>query len=759
MLGPRSIDSHYISAPAFQHQRSTKLLISRFESLSDAKPISGATTTSPAKSPLCPPKQTESKKDKSPIRQSFHNLLAVLKKSSGLRLGKSKHVQIPDTSLSTDDPFTVSTKTFPGPRLAGSLFYLAHSQETQQVLSSIWTFCSAILEDDTVHLTWQTTPCTHSILLKNCSDVRSLTSSQLDPEERALLPGDVRDLKVFEILFSGHTVEKFATTSVRERARWVSAIWDVVLPSVNGSSLYKEDREEKFTTDPDTPLSDSSFQSRPSTICLERALPPVPEQVASPIQPARSPSPRVLLSPSIHPPSRPGSPTSSRPRSPSIAKLGHMSVVRQRLAQIEGCPQSAPNSPSALSRNSSILHTKLRVRTVFEAEDIGPASPTSIMESYGATYPVSKHEISPSVEIAQEEHRPQLCSEAIHAPHQIAAISTASPCTPSDAHHPILTDIHQMMTGVVRRTEQTGSTLDTIQNTIDQQCTRAELESAAIAQTLGDIHQRLRSDLPSIMTLLAEIQTYQMKTESKTVPTSASRSIEAPEKCDLSEKLNNILEILQEETVQRSMQTHQQTDIVRYLNELNSWLEAFVSGGTAQIGVVAAGVEKLCQDLGSSDENPSGGRSSIIPDIRQLVSDGQGREQNAAALQLSVNSLAALIGSESRNNFSAQSIVNLIDQQRQDQEGLLRALAAELSEEIRGERLRFVDAMKEATAINVQMHVEQLKTELAREVRADLFAFYSKQKPHGVSRPMYAQQPTTAPPPRALPNAQYAVYP
>lgn len=72
--------------------------------------------------------------------------------------------------------------------------------------------------------------------------------------------------------------------------------------------------------------------------------------------------------------------------------------------------------------------------------------------------------------------------------------------------------------------------------------------------------------------------------------------------------------------------------------------------------------------------------------------------------------------------------------------------SSELSNEIRGERLRFVDAMKEATAINVQsqsvceiidvtysfpsiiVHVEQLKEELAREVRADLFAFYSKQR-------------------------------
>lgn len=92
--------------------------------------------------------------------------------------------------------------------------------------------------------------------------------------------------------------------------------------------------------------------------------------------------------------------------------------------------------------------------------------------------------------------------------------------------------------------------------------------------------------------------------------------------------------------------------------------------------------------------------------------------------------------------------------------------SSELTNEIRGERLRFVDAMKEATEINVQgkrlllrdwlyhklikdlAHVEQFKKELTREVLAmtqdvgrlhkerqaieqqiaDLFAFYSKQK-------------------------------
>lgn len=68
------------------------------------------------------------------------------------------------------------------------------------------------------------------------------------------------------------------------------------------------------------------------------------------------------------------------------------------------------------------------------------------------------------------------------------------------------------------------------------------------------------------------------------------------------------------------------------------------------------------------------------------------------------------------------SVLEIINRQRHEQEQMLRALSTgrqasivqfgmfslsrrsptELTNEIRGERLRFVEAMKEATAINVQ---------------------------------------------------------
>jgi len=187
---------------------------------------------------------------------------------------------------------------------------------------------------------------------------------------------------------------------------------------------------------------------------------------------------------------------------------------------------------------------------------------------------------------------------------------------------------------------------------------------------------------------------------------------------------------------------------VRYLNELNSWLETFVNNGTSHIQNLSTGIDQLCRDLGSVE-----GGSTVLADIRQLALGTAARDHGSAALQASVDGLFAMLHEQAVASNVA-SIATLIDRQRQDHEGLLRALATEISGEIKGERLRFVEAMKEATAINVQIHVEQFKKELKREVVemteevgrlhhdrqaiqnqiADLFAFYTKQKAAGLVR-------------------------
>ncbi|KAL6310398.1 hypothetical protein BKA93DRAFT_755888 [Sparassis latifolia] len=233
-----------------------------------------------------------------------------------------------------------------------------------------------------------------------------------------------------------------------------------------------------------------------------------------------------------------------------------------------------------------------------------------------------------------------------------------------------------------------------------------------------------------------------------------------------SEEIQEILMLLKDAQPQWSTQSEQQTDNIRYLNELNSWLEAFVNHGTSQIDGVVAGVQHICRELGVVPEaqgNTEGGDregqpvSGVLADLRSLLAEAKGREDDSATLHASVNGLIAAVQEEMRRNAEArdvlttESVVGLINRQRQDHERMLRILGSELSNEIRGERLRFVEAMKEATAINVQIHVEEFKKELTREVLAmtqevgrlqrerqameqqiaDLFAFYSKQKQAG----------------------------
>jgi hypothetical protein len=68
-------------------------------------------------------------------------------------------------------------------------------------------------------------PSTHVIDLTTCADVRSLALSQISADEQALLPDNGAGLKVFDIQFEGAHREKFACSSIQDRAGWVNAIW------------------------------------------------------------------------------------------------------------------------------------------------------------------------------------------------------------------------------------------------------------------------------------------------------------------------------------------------------------------------------------------------------------------------------------------------------------------------------------------------------------------------------------------------------
>ncbi|THH02060.1 hypothetical protein EW026_g703 [Hermanssonia centrifuga] len=268
--------------------------------------------------------------------------------------------------------------------------------------------------------------------------------------------------------------------------------------------------------------------------------------------------------------------------------------------------------------------------------------------------------------------------------------------------------------------------------------------------------------IPEKMSLIQQ-KLDELLSAQKSVQEAASES-SAAEPAETKPMLEEVLTLLKDDQSQRTHQIERQVDSARYLNELNTWLEAFVNHGTSQIETVVAGVQQLCKELGpiqglqdavGEDGKPvahEGG--SLLSDIRQLLVENKGHDESTSMLHTSVQGLMTAVqenmrtSTESQQGFTSESIVGIIDRQRQDQERMLKSLAIELSEDIRGERLRFVEAMKEATTINVQIHVEEFKKELTREVLlmtqevarlhrerqtleqqiADLFAFYAKQK-------------------------------
>ncbi|KAL5485245.1 hypothetical protein ACEPAI_7887 [Sanghuangporus weigelae] len=237
----------------------------------------------------------------------------------------------------------------------------------------------------------------------------------------------------------------------------------------------------------------------------------------------------------------------------------------------------------------------------------------------------------------------------------------------------------------------------------------------------------------------------------------ATEEIGKPVAPDIESKLSEVLTLLRGGEESRKLGADQQTENARYLQELNKWLESFVSNGATQIQSVANNVKRICQelvplqDVGGEKAEGEGPKSiGIRSEVAALASAMKAVEERDTALKaLVTETLQTVKGKEAENKpFNMDAVVQMIERQKQEQESTLRGIAAELSNDIRGERLRFVEAMKEATAINVQVHVEEFKKELGKEVMmmtcevgrlqrerqmleqqiADLFTFFAKQR-------------------------------
>ncbi|QRV94093.1 condensin complex subunit 1 [Ceratobasidium sp. AG-Ba] len=282
--------------------------------------------------------------------------------------------------------------------------------------------------------------------------------------------------------------------------------------------------------------------------------------------------------------------------------------------------------------------------------------------------------------------------------------------------------------------------LDEISTSLSGNVTQADL--SGIQRTLDEIKEQnvarsgsapSESEVPSVeisdvITKLDGISTMCQSFIEAKAEVSESDQERTTLKQEADEKLVQLLTALRQDADHRTTQAEQTSELVRYSNELNAWLEKFVTSASTQMDNVGAGIGALRRDLGL-EPLPKAEEGSEDDKTQQNVLDQlrTALGEQAKALGEVTTKLDSLVTSihsdltqneENRQQKVMETILKMVDTQKQEQEQLLRKLATDLSSDIRGERLRFVEAMSHATSMNIQVHVEEFKKQLTREVLA-----------------------------------------
>ncbi|WVW85409.1 hypothetical protein I302_107447 [Kwoniella bestiolae CBS 10118] len=209
---------------------------------------------------------------------------------------------------------------------------------------------------------------------------------------------------------------------------------------------------------------------------------------------------------------------------------------------------------------------------------------------------------------------------------------------------------------------------------------------------------------------------------------------------EVTKQIGDVLNLVTELKDARTLQTQQTTDIARYLNELNSWLEKFVLNSSTELSTLSKRLNILVGSSaddtsssstlgeGGSSTSPSGGGQPGLPDLvadmHSMMSEQKRRNDSEGLVGQRLDALLGMMGEERERAAGQQNtveqVVGILERQRQDNELLLRAVATDLTAEIRGERMRFIEAMQQATSVNVSMHVEEFKKLLSTEVNRSM---------------------------------------
>ncbi|TBU39607.1 hypothetical protein BD309DRAFT_993638 [Dichomitus squalens] len=238
--------------------------------------------------------------------------------------------------------------------------------------------------------------------------------------------------------------------------------------------------------------------------------------------------------------------------------------------------------------------------------------------------------------------------------------SVAAPPGSEILAKPLLQDIKRGIEVLQGRSAADGTNIASIRANVDEAleelrrlpksltATKSK-DATAVMAKLELVQVELKDHLSALHTALEAIRDSQKQGEGIKGDQDLSRLVE------LQEKLDKVLQLQQTHHNPENGQTVvPDADNATGATQLGDvWLEAFVKHGTSQIEGVAAGVQQLCRELG--------------PD--------------AANLCTSVNGLLAAVqedlkhNAEARDMLTTESVIGMIDRQRQDQERMLKALA------------------------------------------------------------------------------------
>jgi hypothetical protein len=703
MYGARKISA------SIQRQGSTKQLIHRYESFTSPSPPRGQENKTPTKgikAKLSP----SNRKENSPIRESFRNLLSVFKKDKTSSEDKwvgsldrfksgpaqerpcNEHekLRVP-VPLDMDAP-TSNSPPLQSPRMGGSLMYLAHDSNGSYIgpPTSSWVECSAVMALDGLHLNFLhgSSP-EHIISLSNCADVQSCSFTALSEQERALLPTEftTQGYRIFDVFFYPNGRERFAVPSVQQRAKWVSAIWDFIIANQDSKSLfnaYFSDAPTGLTTNTSM-RAPPTTQKEPSTSSdIDRGLPTIPQETPA-LLPGSS-APRCYT-PSVYPPTQMLSPCHSQRRasSPSITNLAQKSMVKQRLAQMEDRAAGSSRNPQtevrcALNPTSITASPVDSVLNMYAGSNSTPSPSRSIdrvnvddcsvIKKYSLTDdaptlhsagPGSIPRVENSLFDWSQTIQRQNAEQRIHFSEIQRDILNVVPNVASllENHIPPshLANMHEALVHLCGSVEVTHGDVKRILQSIGFGDGNGAPEQQPI--TLRNIGRGGSQESSSMDTtaLLSKLDVL-MSTLYSTNGIGSSGILSS-----LRNDLKEALERLRIEDENKATQSQQQTETVRYLHELNGWLQTFVDNGTSQIHGVLSKLDHLATELGvqppaigsPEDQHPlplvQGG---VLNDIRQALGELKKREEHASALYESVNGLHAFLSSQAaaKNEFS-----------------------------------------------------------------------------------------------------------